>query len=250
MFDINKPAPIILLIKPQLGENIGMCARAMLNCGLTELRIVAPRDGWPNDRANAAASGADDVIKNVKLFDSTEDAIADCHEVIGTTNRTRDMVKPVYTAQSSVPIMQEALDHGHKVAIMFGPERTGLENDDISLCSAVMSIPLNPEFCSLNLAQAVLITSYEWVSQTQFSDAPNHIERTGISDWAQKEELNHFLKRLDQSLDINNFYRSKEMRPSVWTNIQNMFTRHKWTSQEVQTLHGMITAFDKITPKS
>lgn len=244
-FDIKKPAPIVLLIKPQMGENIGMCARAMLNCGLKELRIVAPRDGWPNVKANAAASGADDVIKNVRIFDSTIDAIADCHEIIGTTNRPRDMVKSVYTAQSAVPRMHSVVNSGHKACIMFGPERTGLENEDISLCTSVMTIPLNPEFSSLNLAQAVLVASYEWVSQTQFNDMPQHFDRTGASDWAPQKELNHFIKRLDQTLDNYNFYKTKEMRPSVLMNVQNMFVRHKWTSQEVQTLHGMVTAFDK-----
>lgn len=245
-FDITKPAPIVILIKPQLGENIGMCARAMLNCGLTDMRIVDPRDGWPNARAGAAASGADIVIENTTIFENTKDAIADCNIVMATTNRTRDMIKPVYTARNAVPFMQNAIMAEQKrVAIMFGPERTGLENSDLSLCTDVITIPLNPDFSSLNLAQAVLVCAYEWVSLTQFDAVDTPIQSTGKSDWADQKELDFYLNRLDQALENKNFYKSKEIKESVHQNIQNMFKRHDWTSQEIQTLHGMITAFDK-----
>jgi tRNA/rRNA methyltransferase len=154
--------PAIILVEPQLGENIGTAARAMLNCGLVDLRLVRPRDGWPNRKAVAAASGADAVIENVRLFDSTAEAVADLSRVYATTARHRGQIKPVVTPRQAATEMRAALGRGEKTGVLFGPERTGLHNDDIPLADTVLQVPLNPAFSSLNLAQAVLLIGYEW----------------------------------------------------------------------------------------
>lgn len=245
--DIKQPS--ILLVRPQLGENIGMCARAMLNCGLTELVIVAPRDGWPNANASAAAAGADAILEKAKLYETLEEAAADFHLLIATTNRTRESVKPVFTAESAARHCQQALSKGEHVGIVFGPERTGLENEDMALCGAVLTVPLNPGFSSLNLAQAVLIAGYEWAKLTRFSDVKTVFD-PGESEWATLDELNFFLTKLDEQLEANDFYRTKEMKPSVLGNIKTMFARNRWTSQELQTLHGMISALTGARKKS
>src|SRR5690606_35670339 len=153
-------APVVILVRPQLGENIGMCARAMLNCGLTELRLVAPRDGWPNPAAGPASAGADNILNDALLFGTVEDAVADLHLAIATTNRHRDSVKTVFTAEGAARHTYECTGKGDKVGLMFGPERTGLEIGDVAVCGATMTVPLNPQFGSLNLAQAVLLAGY------------------------------------------------------------------------------------------
>lgn len=234
--------PVVILVRPQLGENIGMCARAMLNCGLTELRLVAPRDGWPNESAVSSASGATKVLENVRVYDSVAAATADLHWTAATTARGRDLAKPVFTPESAAQHAFEAIHTGHeRVGILFGPERTGLENDDLAACQALVSIPLNPDFSSLNLAQAVLILSYEWRKMAHKESIMSHkSERTGESEWATTEELTYFLNKLDENLVKYHFYRTEEMKPSVWQNIRNMFARNRWTSQEIQTLHGII----------
>jgi tRNA/rRNA methyltransferase len=176
--------PCIILVRPQLGENIGMCARAMLNCGLTEMRIVAPRDGWPNPAAVSASAGAGSVLENAGVYASLEEASADLHHLIATTNRLRDMVKPIYSPEGAMGFTRDSVTKGERVGIVFGPERTGLENTDIAQCGSVLTIPLNPGFSSLNLAQAVLVVSYEWARLARFGDVEARIERTGESDWA------------------------------------------------------------------
>lgn len=236
------PQPVIILVRPQMGENIGMCARAMLNCGLTELRLVAPRDGWPNPAAIGASSGADLIMNNVKVYDSLEEAGADLNHMIGTTNRLRGMVKPIYTAEAAMKHCHTETKSGVRMGIVFGPERTGLENTDLAICGSVLSVPLNPDFNSLNLAQAVLLVSYEWAKIARMAEAEDLQEIPGYSEWAKGEELTFFLKRLEQILDKEGFFRTEELKPGVLLNLHTMFTRQKWTSQELQTLHGILTS--------
>lgn len=236
----NAPAtaPAIILVAPQLGENIGAAARAMLNCGLAELRLVRPRDGWPNPKASANASGADAVIEGARLFGSTEEAVADLTRIYATTARPRDMVKIVETPRHAVREMRGRLAAGERVGILFGPERTGLVNDDIALADVVISVPLNPAFSSLNLAQAVLLVGYEW-----FQSADGTPERqlvTNATRPAEKAELLNFFAHLERELDACGFLRNIEKRPSMVRNIRSMFDRAELTEQEIQTLHGIV----------
>src|SRR5690242_11782639 len=156
--------PIIILVRPQLGENIGMAARAMLNCGLSALRLVAPRDGWPNERAQRAASGADVVLEQARVFDTVGEAVADLQHVVATTARNRELTQRIVTARRAGQDMRGWIGQGDRVGILFGPERTGLENDDMVHADTALTIPLNPQFSSLNVAQAVLLVSYEWMA--------------------------------------------------------------------------------------
>lgn len=238
-------APVIVLVQPQLGENIGMCARAMLNCNLTELRLVAPRDGWPNEAAVAASSGAARVIDNVRVFPTTAEAVADLQFTLATTARGRDLVKKIHTPQSgTAEIRRRALDMGQKCGILFGPERTGLENDDIARADAILNIPLNPAFSSLNLAQAVLLVSYSWHAQAPESPtvplaAP---AAEGNMAPASKGDVDNLLRHIEEELDSHRFFRSPDMKPTTLRNIVNMFTRMEMTVQDVNTLHGILSA--------
>ncbi len=240
-------APTIILINPQMGENIGAAARAMLNCGLTELRLVNPRDGWPSEQANAMSSGALAKMPPVKVYETTKEAIADCHYTYATTARPRDMVKPVFTPQGATEDAHSRINQGEKVAFLFGGERAGLSNDDVALAQSVITIPLNPDFSSLNLGQAVLLTTYEW-SKTQDNTALRDLP-TGKSAIATMAELTNLYKRLETALEENHFFRVEEMRPTIVRNIQNMLSRADMTSQEISTFHGIITALTgKKTP--
>jgi tRNA/rRNA methyltransferase len=237
--------PVIILVNPQMGENIGMCARAMLNCGLSELRLVAPRDGWPNEAARATSSGAIDVIETATAYATLADAVADRKFVMATTARERDMLKPVLTPETAA----QAIIKAGESAIVFGPERAGLTNEDLTCCDAIINIPLNPDYMSLNLSQAVLLVSYEWYklnsegkklseNQTVFMD------QFAISDGsiAAKNELETFLGHLENGLDEAGFFKSEAQKPTMLNNLRNTFQRMRLTSQEVQTFHGMIKA--------
>jgi tRNA/rRNA methyltransferase len=234
------PGPAVILIDPQLGENIGMVARAMLNCGLTELRLVRPRDGWPSEKAEAAASGASQVIAGARLFDTTEEAVADLQRVYATTARPRGMVKPVVTpAQAAAELRGEAAA-GHRTGLLFGPERSGLVNDDIALSDAVLTVPLNPAFSSLNLAQAVLLVGHAWFLAAN-ETAPRKLE-TGPGAPASKAEIVNFFERLEAALDETGFLWPPEKRPTMVRNLRNLFHRIAPTEGEVNTLHGIISA--------
>ncbi len=233
--------PAIILVNPQMGENIGAAARAMLNCGLTDLRLVKPRDGWPNEKALAMSSGALGRMPEPGIFETAAGAVADCHFVAATTARPRDQVKKVFSARSIGKELRRHVNAGQKTAVLFGAERTGLENDDIALAQAVITIPLNPAFSSLNLAQAVLIVTYEW--QMGMIEDPGEVLVTNDSPPATHEETEAFLVRLEQELDKNHFFRNPDMRPSMMRNIRNVYSRARLTEQEVRTLHGMIAAF-------
>ena len=231
--------PVVVLVDPQLGENIGTAARAMLNGGLDELRLVRPRDGWPNAKAHSSAVGAASVVEGAQLFDTTAAAIADCHRVYATTARRRDMTKPVLTPRRAAAEMRAAIDRGERCAILFGAERRGLTNDDIALADVAIEAALNPAFQSLNLAQAVLLVAYEW-----FLTGGETADRTvvlGHTRPATKDELQGFFDHLEGELDRCGFLKVKEKRPSMIRNIRNMFQRAELTEQEVRTLRGIVT---------
>ena len=232
--------PAIILVEPQLGENIGAAARAMLNCGLTELRLVNPRDGWPNEKAVAASSGADPVLKQAKLFTSTADAVADLRYVFATTARERDMTKKVATPREAARAMRRHAASGQACGVLFGPERRGLTNDDVVLADTLLVAPLNPSFRSLNLGQAVLIVAYEWFQAGAAAKAPA-MEKGGALP-ASKGELFDFFAHLESELDRTGFLRVKEKRPTMVRNIRNMFQRAKLMDHEARSLHGIIVA--------
>ncbi|HYM04148.1 MAG TPA: RNA methyltransferase, partial [Stellaceae bacterium] len=232
--------PAIILVDPQLGENIGTAARAMLNCGLTELRLVRPRDGWPSEKAVSAASGADVVLDNAQLFDRVEDAVADLRHVYATTARDRDMVKRVVTPRLAAGEMRRFVAAGEGCGILFGRERSGLVNDDVALADTVLTVPLNPGFSSLNLAQAVLLMGYEWFAAGDAS--PGELLSTGHSRPATKEEFLRFAEHLEEELDNHGFMRTEEKRPTMVRNLRNLFQRAQCTEQELRTLHGIVTA--------
>lgn len=229
-------APAIILIEPQMGENIGAAARAMLNCGLTDLRIVNPRDGWPNERAHAMSSGALERMPPVQVFTSTEDAVADLQCVYATTARPRDMVKPVFTARGAADDIKARA--GQKTGYLFGPERAGLSNDDVALAHAIVTIPMNPDFSSLNLGQGVLLCAYEWFQAMDDTPALINPDEDAV---APHGELNELFVRLENELADGGFFRTQELRPNVMRNLKNMFVRMGMTSQEARTFHGIIT---------
>jgi tRNA/rRNA methyltransferase len=233
--------PAIILVAPQLGENIGTAARAMMNCGLDDLRLVRPRDGWPSDKAVAAASGADIVLERAQLYPSVPAAIADLVHVYAATARDRGMVRREVTPRHAAAEMRVRLAAGEPCGVLIGPERTGLLNDDVALADTVLSVPLNPAFSSLNLAQAVLIVGYEWF--TSGVAQPPEILRRGGSRPATKEELLNFFDHLEEELEKNGFLRNREARPSMVRNLRSLFQRAQCTEQELRTLHGVVTAF-------
>ena len=237
------PQPAIILVHPQMGENIGMVARAMWNCGLTDLRLVAPRDGWPNPAAVDTSAGAVDVIENARVFENTEDAIADLNSVYATTGRPRGMTHHVVTATQSADEMHTAIGQGQKVGVLFGAERTGLENHHVSLATHIIEIPLNDVYKSLNLAQAVLIVAYEWFQRGD-NTAPR-VLHTNDTEPATMAEVDFFVGKLVGELRDRDFFRAAELEPIVHRNIRNMFNRSTLTKQEVKTLHGIVKNLTK-----
>lgn len=235
----NKPS--IILINPQMGENIGASARAMLNCGLNDLRIVNPRDGWPNDKAISNSAGAIEKMLGVQVFDNTEQSLEEFNYIYATTTRPRDMVKPVFTANKAAQDMYERASNGQKIAILFGCERAGLSNEDISHSNAIISIPLNPEFSSLNLAQGVLLCAYEWAQTCEYQ-APNKETPQGDSFPVSHADFDGFIKRLESELEKHHFFRNEDMRPTMMRNIRALFSRSEMTDQEVRTLQGIVSA--------
>lgn len=236
-------APAVILVAPQLAENIGTTARAMLNCGLTDLRLVRPRPTWPHPRAVAAASGADMVLDGARVFATTKEAIADLHYVYATTARAREGVKAVVTARTAAEEVRERLSRGERSGYLFGPERTGLENDDVTLVDALLTVPLNPDFSSLNLAQAVLVAAYEW--RMSGDATPGRALAKGKAEAATKGEVLDFFARLETELDECGFLRNTEMRPVMVRNIRSIFHRAGLMSHEVRTLHGIVTGLTR-----
>jgi tRNA/rRNA methyltransferase len=237
-------APVVVLVRPQLGENIGMCARAMLNCGVTEMRIVKPRDGWPNPDAIAAASGAVAILENAKIYETTAEALADLRHVFATTARGRDMVKDIFTAEEAafkIRAAHQAVPDGKPVCgVLFGPERTGLENDDVALADAILNIPLNPGFSSLNLAQAVLLACYSWLSaDNPFAPTAVRPDNGGNDAPAAKGDIENLMRQLEEYLSDGRFFRSPDQKPTILRNIRNFFFRAGMTVQETRTMHGI-----------
>lgn len=235
--------PAIILARPQLGENIGAAARAMLNCGLTDLRIVNPRDGWPNPQAVRSSSGADLVIDNARIYDSTEAAIAGLERVFATTARPRDMVKPVMTPDGAAAEIRRVEAQGQRCGVLFGAERTGLQNDELVLADTVIEAPLNPSYKSLNLAQAVLLVSWSWFRLAD--ETPEIRLEMGATRPATKEELLNFFTRLEAALDECGFLQPPEKRSAMVRNIRNMFHRMQPTEQDLRTLHGIVAGLFK-----
>lgn len=230
--------PSIILIRPQLAENVGMTARAMMNCGLYDLRLVQPREDHLSSKAVSASSGAEKILYNAQIYPDTPSAIADLQQVYATTARQRHQIKMVYTADKAAQIMTQSLQQSIKCGLMFGPERTGLENDDVSLCDAIINIPLNPEHCSLNLSQAVLLVGYEFFKQTiNPPTAQFIINDTSI---ASKEKLQHFYNFIEKQLEDNPHFNIDEKKPRMLRNLRNIFSRRDLTEQELNTLYGII----------
>ena len=233
--------PAIVLVAPQLGENIGMVARAMLNCGLSDLRLVRPREPWPNTKAIAAAAGADRVLDCARLFVALPDAIADLNVVYAATARRRDMTKPQLTPRAAAQGLRDVAALGGRTGVVFGREATGLDNDDVALADAMITVPLNPDFASLNLAMAVLLVGYEWRISAGFAGEEPVLQMPVETRLADKAELLGLFRHLEMELDRCGFLRSKEKRPIMVRNLRNIFGRAKLTEQEVRTLRGVIS---------
>ena len=238
----DKPglSPVIILVAPQLGENIGTAARAMANFGLDRLRIVAPRDGWPNDKARAAASGADWVIDGARVYATTAEAVADLGHVLATTARPRGMAKPVLGPEQAGPDLARRMAAGQACGILFGGERAGLDNDDVALADAILTYPVNPAFASLNLAQAVLVMAYEWQRASGGGGARGDWEQP--ADQAPKAEMLGLFEHLETELDRGGFLKPPEKRPVMVRNLRTLLQRAELTSQEVRTLRGVIVS--------
>jgi tRNA/rRNA methyltransferase len=232
---MNSPPPVIILVRPQLGQNIGKAARAMLNFGLTEMRLVAPRDGWPNPDAGPAASGADVVLEQAIVFNTVAEAIADCSLVYASTVRRRDLIMPVVGPRDMASEIQSS---GTRSAIMFGPERSGLESDDVALATKIVTVPINPEFGSLNLAQAVILLAYEWSRNLELSQ-PTAKE---VEPPAPMSELNGLIAQFESALDDASYFFPPERTAATRATIRTIFTKPQWSSREINAVRGMIRA--------
>ncbi len=243
--------PVLVLVRPQLADNIGMVARAMANFGLSELRLVAPRDGWPNEKARIAASGANFIVDAAQAYPTLKEALAGLNWVGATTARQRDLAKPVLTPEQAVAEMQRRLGAGERCGILFGPERNGLETEEVANADAAVMAPVNPNFASLNLAQAALLMSYEWMKRansgtlgrvTTYEVPLQPGLRTRGSPPATREELIGYFEHLEGELDRSGFFTAPEKRPSVVQNLRSMFVRMGATEQEIRTLRGIVKA--------
>lgn len=230
--------PVIILVRPQMAENVGAVARAMLNCGLTQLRLVEPREDWRSDKAIAMASGAGAVLEAATDYPNLRTAIADLHHVYAATARRRELTKTILVPRAAATDVNAHLKKEESCGLLFGPERTGLLNSEVAECTAIIEVPLNPGFASLNLAQAVLLIAYEWFQQK--SPATEREFVTNDSPLATREELANFLDRLELTLDECGFLWPPAKRETMLHNIRAQFARNSLTQQEINTLHGMI----------
>ena len=231
----SERSPVVVLVRPQLGQNIGKAARAMLNFGMTELRLVSPRDGWPNPDAGPAASGADFVLEKARVFATVAEAIADCSTVYASTVRRRDLVLPVLTPEAMANAI--AASPGRS-AMLFGPERAGLETDEVALANAIVTVPINPEFGSLNLAQAVILFAYEWSRRGALAQPPVR----DLEPPAPHGELEALVDQLETALEAKHYYHPPERTPSTKNTIRSIFTKTGWSSREVKAVRGIIRA--------
>ncbi len=232
------PPPAIILVRPQLGENIGKAARAMLNFGLTDLRLVSPRDGWPNPDAGPAASGADIVLQRARVYDSVAEATADRAHVFATTVRKRGVTKPVMTPEQAAATVRSELGGS---AILFGPERSGLETDDVAVARTIVTVPINPEFGSLNLAQAVILIAYEWSKGAALASPP----ATDLDPPAPQGELDGMIAQMEGMLEEAGFFFPPDRTPTTKRTLRSMLTKPGWSAQEVRTMRGVLSAFAK-----
>ena len=230
--------PLIILVRPQLGENIGKAARAMLNFGLTEMRLVSPRDGWPNPDAGPSAAGADIVLERAQLFDSLAEAVADCAHVYATTVRKRGVTKPVVTPQEAA---QEIRVAQGRSAFVFGPERSGLETEDVALARKILTVPINPEFGSLNLAQAVILCAYEWSKQAALEQPTI----TDLGEPAPQEELEGMIGQFTTLLEKVGYFFPPDRAPATKLTLRNLLTKPGWNHLEVRTLRGVLSHLNR-----
>ncbi|WP_420605551.1 RNA methyltransferase [Novosphingopyxis sp.] len=232
-------APAIVLVRPQLGENIGKAARAMLNFGLTDLRLVAPRDGWPNPSAGPAASGADLVLERARLFDTVAEAVADRAHVYATTVRRRGVTKPVLTPEEAARAWGR---EAGGTAILFGPERSGLGTEDLALARTIVTVPVNPAFGSLNLAQAVILTAYEWSRHDAALAQPTRVEDAPP---APQEELDGMIAQLDAMLDARGYFEPPDRAPRTRLMLRTLLTQPAWNSGQVRTMRGVLSRLER-----
>lgn len=230
--------PVFVLIRPQMGENIGAAARGMWNFGLSRMRLVEPRDGWPNTRAVAMASGAGRVLDNLQVLPTTLDAVADCSVVYATTARPRDLTKTVLSPEAAAADMAARVAGGERVACLFGAERTGLENEDVALANVIVTVDVNPEFPSLNLASCVLLMAYEWRRAT--ADAPAVREQMAGAEWATALEMEHLAKHYEDQLEAAGYFFPEHKAESMKLSLRNLWSRMRLTGQDVQIFHGML----------
>jgi tRNA/rRNA methyltransferase len=225
--------PVIVLVRPQLGQNIGKAARAMLNFGLTEMRLVAPRDGWPNPDAGPSASGADVVLEQAQVFDTVQDAIADCSVIFASTVRRRDLVMPVIGPEE---MAERITASAGQSAILFGAERSGLETEEVALANAIVTVPINPDFGSLNLAQAVILLAYEWSKRISLAQPP----AKDVEPPAPHGEVDGLIGQLDGELVAKGYFHPPSRTQATRNTIRTIFTKTGWSSREVKAVRGII----------
>ena len=230
--------PVIVLVRPQLGENIGKSARAMLNFGLTEMRLVAPRDGWPNPAAGPAASGADIVLERARVFATAADAVADCSIVYAATVRRRELVMPAVTPDAMASVIAAT---PARSAILFGPERSGLETEEVALAGAIVTVPINPEFASLNLAQAVILLAYEWSRTVTLAIPPDKAPEPP----APHGELDGLISQLDEALEAKGYFHPPARQQATRNTLRTIFTKTGWSSREIKAVRGIIRALER-----
>ena len=238
MSDLTPTIPAFVLVRPQMGENIGAAARAMWNFGLDHMRIVAPRDGWPNPAAVAMASGAGRLLDHAALCPDLPAAVQDCDFVFATTARGRDLAKPVFSPEAAMAEAAKRIAAGQRVAVLFGPERAGLENEDIARANAIVSVPVNPNFASLNLAQCVLLMGYEWMRST--GDVTDIATEMAGTNWASGQEVEHLAKHFEERLEDANFFYPDHKAASMKLTLRNMWSRMPLTRADIQMFHGMM----------
>ena len=244
--EADRIKPVIVLVRPQLGENIGKAARAMLNFGLTEMRLVEPRDGWPNPSAGPAAAGADLVLDNAQVFQSTKDAVSDCAHVYATTVRKRGVTKPVVGADGAAQLIH-AQPGRH--AILFGPERSGLETEDVALARHILTVPINPEFGSLNLAQAVILVAYEWSRIGREREAAADLVQPTVDGEvlppADQIELDAMIDHLERLLEPRGYFLPETRAEATRRTLRSMLTKPGWNHLEMRTLRGILSTLER-----
>ena len=227
--------PVFVLVRPQLGQNIGKAARAMLNFGITEMRLVAPRDGWPNPDAGPAASGADIVLEQAKVFDTAEEAVADCSLIFASTVRRRDLIMPVLGPEQ---MADRIAGSSERSAILFGPERSGLETEEVALANTIVTVPINPDFASLNLAQAVILLAYEWSRRSELAQPP----AKDLEAPAPHGELEGLIGQINQELDAKGYFHPPSRTRATKNTLRTILTKTGWSSREVKAIRGVIRA--------